>query len=288
MVESNGAQGTSIERKLVMFKRWLSYLCNERGGGGGGGGTTTVTTPGPTADEIALQQQQLELVRQQMEEARQQSAMYNRFGDLFEKQTQQQAQLAQQQIDAQKSAMEQMSKALAPTEQEKLNQQIEGELLQRQQGYVAGNMPTLSAEQSSQLNELTGIQKQLAAQNILAEQKKGMGAARNTAVARGLGSSSVRENLEDTVRQFGIQQAGEAVRGIENAKFEAAWQLPRAQQILGTQQSQFQQSLQQQAQANRQQVYSSLANVGNINPFPAQGSFMNWQVPGTYFAGGTQ
>ncbi|MBW2992517.1 hypothetical protein KY345_04840 [Candidatus Woesearchaeota archaeon] len=271
--------------KLKKTIKWLCrLLLNERGGGGGGDTTTIVEQPAPTDEERELQKQELELSRLRLEEAKKQSELWGQFAPMYEKQMTQQAVLAKQQIEAQQTAMGELTKAMQPTEQELLNQQIEGELLGRQQSYLAGEMPELSMEEQLNLDKLTGTYKEQALEDIMREGKLGMTAAKNVAFARGGRSSSIRERAEDKVRAGMIGAAGAAERQIEGTRFQAAWQMPRAKQIFETGQSQFQQALNQQANINRQQLFGALS-PGYQNPFQPIGSMMDMSIPGTYFGG---
>ncbi|MFH1645359.1 MAG: hypothetical protein ABIB11_02970 [Candidatus Omnitrophota bacterium] len=268
-----------------LYTFFILPLLNERGIGGGGDGgdsTTVIQQPEQTAEERQLQLRQNELIQAQIEEARRQSEMLERFGPMYEEQLKQQSALAQQQMESQQKAYDQLSQALQPTETELRNQEIEQALLERQLGYAQGEMPTLSESEQKNLDEMIGIQKQQMGQDILKSYQQGLMASKQGALARGLGSSSIRERQDDLLGAQLMGQAGEASRQLEGARYQAAWQLPQSKQILETSTSQFQQSLNQQAESNRQRFYGSLTTpVGS--PFEPLGSLMNMSVPGTYF-----
>jgi len=254
-----------------------NILNNERGGGGGGHTTVTNTVPGASEEERAIQKQQLEITRMQVDEAKRQNEILSQFGPMIKSSM-------QQQLEGQQQAYKGLEAALKPTEQDLMNQQIEGELLSNQQKYLAGETPELSADQQQNLNELAGLYKQNANEAITRQFKTGMLQSKKTAMSRGVGSSSIRDVFQDKMLAQALGNAGEASRGIEQLKFNAAWQLPQAQQTFETGMSQFQQALNQQAQSNKQNLYGSLTS--NQNPFATLGSFMDYQVPGTNWIDG--
>jgi hypothetical protein len=294
-------------KNLVKFFKycWL-ILNNEIGSSSGGGGapTTVVEQPEPTEQERELQEAQLEQSRAAVRQAEQQTKMMGKFAPMFEEQLEMQTKLAQQQagivkqqVEAQKLATQKLVEALSPTEAQLLNEELENELLDRQLRYARGEMPDLTPQQQTQLDELSNLQAQEAFEDIEQGRQLGFRGAKDIALARGMGSSSIRDALEDEVNKQALTRAGQAIKGIEGSRFQAAWNLPQAQQGFETGMSDFQRQLNQQAEANKQQLYGNLmqggltGGAGGVGGTGGYGGgltdFMNSQIPGTYFGGET-
>jgi len=243
------------------MKWWIKLLFNESGKGGSQSQTTTVTTP----DVTPMHQ---ELLNAQMELEQQRQVLIDQYSGRYADLEKQQLETLASQADQQKQMQQELIKELSPTDQDTINQEIEADLIAKNLGYARGEIPDLTMEEAAGLEAYTQLSKEEILANVLHNLDTGMIGAKNTALSRGLGSSSYREELEAELGSQALGTIGSAEREIEGLKYQAAWDMPRATQIYDQGLLELQQAVNLQAEQNKGKLAAQLSalNVQSVNP----------------------